>query len=177
MFFTFIEKVKILLTESQKRSAEQLKKALYFYHDQLTSKIFQDVLKDARSISPNIGIPRVNSNLKSAASSSDNLISPDVMQHQLNSNNKISNSTPVDVVISRNTHKNLESQMNNISNVKAFQNIGLTPDFANGFTDTSFDFEPVKRCDLEQTSVKLPQYSMPQELFHGENMFNSHTQS
>lgn len=170
-------KVNEFLTESRKRSAEQLKKALSFYHDHLTSKIYQDLWKDARSISPNFGIPRVNRHLKSAASSSDNLISPDVMQHPLNSNFKISNSTPADVVISGNTHKNLESQMNNISNVRTVQNRKSPPDFANDFTDTSFDFVPIKMSDLEHTSVKFPQYSIPRGLFHGENIFNSHTQS
>lgn len=115
--------------------------------------------------------------MKSAASSSDNVISPDVIQHPLISNYKISNSTPAAVVISANTHKNLESQMNNISNVRAFQNIGSLPDFANDFTDTSFDFVPIKMNDLEHTSVKLPHYTMPAGLFHGEKIFNSHTQS
>lgn len=165
LFFSFLETV----NEYQKRGAERLQRALYFYHHYLTSK------KDTCSIVTNIGIPRVNRNLKSG-SSTVNQSPLNAMQQQLNSNYKIANSTPLEAVTSNVNHKNLEYQMNDVSTVRVLQNGRSTPDFGNGFTDMSFDYLPIRMQNLEHTSVKLPTYSAPGGVFHGEHVIHSYSQ-
>lgn len=129
--------------ESKKRTAENINKALRLYHDHLMSKIFKDVIRDAQTIVPNYGIPRLNVNSQSSSSSRDNFSSSNTMQPQPCPSMKITNSTPIDSRASGDMHKKRDAPMSNITSVKTLHNERPVLDSAIRFEDVSFDFIPV----------------------------------